>query len=116
MLSELSPQLDDFVAKHVNNFVKWDLVVHFYEHREVVVTSHEIATRLGRRSEDVDSALADLVDGEILRKEDTGADPVYSFRADGPRLSLVADFVDALDSREQRLQILTKLLRLGARG
>jgi len=115
MLPELSPQLDDFVGEHINNFVKWDLVVHFYEHREVVATCPEIATRLGRRTEDVRCALEELVGSQILRKEEE-AEPVYGFRADGPQLSLVATFVEALDIREQRLQILTKLLRLGARG
>lgn len=116
MLPELNPDLNDFITKHIDNFVKWDLVAYFHQNPDLVETPSEIAVRLGRRLEDVSAALDDLVAGRILCKQEVGAEQAYSLVSEGPEQKLVAAFVDALDSRGQRLQILTKLLRLGARA
>ena len=116
MLPELNQELDEFVDGHVNNFIKWDLIVFFHQNQETIGTSRAIATRLGRRQEDVAEALASLVASGILKTEPSHEGDIYHFVADGERAALVGEFITALDSREHRLQILTKLLRLGARG
>lgn len=116
MLPRLDKQLDQFVDASINNFVKWDLLVFFHQNPEFSDTCPSIATRLGRREEDIGSALGDLVEAGILAARKSPAEPVFHYSPKGPSKELVERFVTALDSREQRLQILTKLLRMGARG
>lgn len=115
MPPHLEQRLDEFVDAHVNSFIKWDLLVFFHENPGSTGTPVAIATRLGRRSDEVSSAMADLADSGILHRI-PGEDSVFGFAAEGVKAPLVTEFIAALDSREHRLQILTKLLRLGARG
>lgn len=116
MLPRLNEELDAFVDNHINNFVKWDLVVFFHQNPDLADTPEAIAGRLGRREADVTAALDDLVESNILERQMTDRARMYRYLPGGPEQALVSEFVTALDSREQRLQILTKLLRLGARG
>lgn len=116
MLPKLNPELDAFVDKHINTFTKWDLVVLFHHHYGMLDTPDAIATRLGRRRDDVVPALDELVDSGILSRQQAGERmTAYGYVSNGEHDALVSEFVGALDSREKRLQILTKLLRLGAR-
>ncbi len=116
MLPKLNQELDLFVDNYINNFIKWDLLVFFYQNPELSDTCDSVATRLGRRLDDVDSALNDLVSGGILQVGEGGRAGSFHYAPSREKRQLVEQFIGALDSREQRLQILTKLLRMGARG
>lgn len=115
MLPKLDERLDEFISTDLDDFIKWDLVVFFHQHPDLADAPKGLATRLGRRQEDVAKALDELVASGVLDRDLRPAGDVYSYVADGPKTEVIEQFIDALDSREHRLQILTKLLRLGAR-
>ncbi|RJQ55583.1 MAG: hypothetical protein C4521_02310 [Actinobacteria bacterium] len=116
MLPKLNQELDEFVYQQINNFIKWDLLVFFHQNPGTSDTCSSLASCLGRPEEEVSLALNDLVDGKILKRVPRGDAEIFEYEPEADSRRLVEQFMSALDSREQRLQILTKLLRLGARG
>lgn len=115
MIPQLDIKLEKFIEKHVNSFIKWDLLVFFHENPGAADTATSLANRLGRRPEDVRKALDEFGEGGILTTQADDPNVIYQYQPSPKIQPLIEAFIKSLDSREKRLQILTKLLRLGGR-
>lgn len=113
MIPQIDVELERFIEKYVNSFIKWDLLVFFHENPGTTDTSTSLANHLGRRPEDVRKALDELVEGEVLTVQADDPNIIYQYQPSPKVQPLIENFIKSLDSREKRLQILTKLLRLG---
>ena len=89
-------------------------MTYFYSNSGVTDTAHSLAIHLGRKEIDIERALNELVDKNLVTeiKEDSKA--VYQYTPPAEVSKMVANFVKALEIREKRLLILTKLLRTRA--
>lgn len=110
----LDSDLESFIEEHVNSFIKWDLVVFFHNNPESKETAEEIASLLGRKESDIETALKELVQSKLVSSERIVNKDHYYYKPPRQMAEMVSQFVSCLDSREKRLLVLTKLLRLEA--
>ena len=107
MLDYLDVDLRNFINQYVTSFLAWDLIVFFHKNPSADGAADELAGRLGRRPEDIEQAAQELVGKAVL----TCDDAVFTYApSDGTRL-LVDRFVQAINTREKRLLILTEVLK-----
>lgn len=108
---KLDKEITAFIDEYVNSFVKWDLVTFFSYNSDAIGTVADIAGRLGRAEKDVGKALEELVRKGLLKKQSDGKKTLYSYEPSDELKKKVASFVQCLEDRTKRLQILAKLLR-----
>jgi len=110
--SVLGEELNNFIEEYVDSFVKWDLVTFFSFNPDAVGTSDDLASRLGRKTDEIRDALENLTEKKLLKFD--AKDKVYSFSPSEDLRDKVKSFCDALEDRDKRLEILAKLLRMKA--
>jgi len=102
----LGPTVTKFVDSHVRSLLAWDILVFFDRNPTVVMDTAGLASRLGRRVEEVEPEVNDLCNGKIL-SSDGGLiryDPT-------PELGGQVDqFVQACQDRGRRLALIAQVL------
>lgn len=109
MFGQLDSELDHFVEAYVTSFLTWDILLHLYRNEQDGFAADDLAPLLGRNAGDVEHALMDLSEKDLLERDDA----VYRFNAVGDLRDSVDRFVHAVHDRETRLNILTRVLRNG---
>ena len=66
LMSDMDPELLEFLRTKVNSFVKWDLIRFFHENPHTTDTATNIARYAGRRQETTEQELSELADRGIL--------------------------------------------------
>jgi hypothetical protein len=94
----LGPTVTRFVERHVRSLLAWDILVFFHRNPTAVLDAAGLASRLGRRVEEVEPEVDDLCDGDILSC--TG----------GLIRDQVQQFVDACQDRGRRLALIAQVL------
>ncbi len=107
MLRRLDPELDRFVEVYVTSFLTWDILLHFHRHEQDGFAADDLALLLGRKAGDVERALRDLTEKDVLECDDSA----YRLCAAGELRDSIDKFVKALHNRETRLNVLTAVLR-----
>jgi len=107
MLDYLDADLKNFINRYVTSFLAWDIIVFFHKHPGSVGAAGDLAVRLGRQSEEIEKAAWELVEKAVLISDDT----VFTYRPGDDTRALIDKFVQAIDSREKRLLILTEVLQ-----
>lgn len=106
----LGPSVTQFVERHVRSLLAWDILVFFHRNPDAVLDSPGLASRLGRRVEEVDPELAALCDGHILQS----AGGLVRYKPAPELRAQVAEFVDACQDRGRRLALIALVLhRIG---
>lgn len=77
-------------------------------------TAEDLASRLGRKTEDIEEALTNLAGKKLLKKDGDGPTTTFEFSPSEELLGQVKCFCEALEDRDKRLEILAKLLRMKA--
>ena len=114
-MPELEADLEKFIEEYVNSFIKWDLITYFYNNVGVFDAAHALAIHLGRKESDVTKALSELAEKKLIMKVKRDGEDVYHYSPSIEISEMVSSFIEALEIREKRLLILTKMLRIGAR-
>ncbi|HDP70124.1 MAG TPA: hypothetical protein ENN38_04860 [Actinobacteria bacterium] len=114
-MPELNEPLERFIEEYVDSFVKWDLITYFHNNAGVFDSSHSLAVHLGRKESDIKKALRELADKNLVTEIKENGGDVYQYTPSVGISEMVENFVKALEIREKRLLILTKLLRMGVR-
>ena len=109
---KLDKEITSFIDEYVNSFIKWDLITFFSYNPDAMGTAADIASRLGRAEKDAEKALEDLVRKDLLKKQSEGKKTLYSYEPSDELKAKAASFVQCLEDRTKRLQILAKLLRM----
>ena len=107
MLDYLEADLRNFINQYVTSFLAWDLIVFFHQNPSANGAADELAGRLGRRAEDIEQAAQELVGKSVLACDGT----VFAYTPSNDTRLLVDRFVQAINTREKRLLILTEVLR-----
>jgi hypothetical protein len=102
----LGPTVTKFVARHVRSLLAWDIIVFFHRNPTAVLDASGLASRLGRRVEEVEPEVDDLCDGDILNCAGglIRYDPTPELRDE------VQQFVDACQDRGRRLALIAQVL------
>lgn len=114
MFLRLDSELESFIEDRVNTFIKWDLTVFFHNNPGLNETAAGVSSLLGRSKVDIETALSELAQSKLLGKKSIEGKECYYYDPDPKTKEMVDRFVSCLDSREKRLLVLTKFLRLEA--
>jgi len=106
----LGPTVTQFVERHVRSLLAWDILVFFHRNPDAVLDAAGLASRLGRRVEEVEPEIESLCDGRILQR----AGGLIRYKPSDEVRDQVAEFVDACQDRGRRLALIALVLhRIG---
>ncbi len=115
LMSDMDPQLLEFLRTKINSFVKWDLVRFFHENPHTADTVENIARYAGRSSEAVRTELRELAEDGVLEETQLGSMTIYSLTSDPQVRELLRRFAEASDDRQFRIKAIYHIVR-GSRG
>ena len=106
----LGPGVIRFVERHVSSLLAWDILVFFHRNPDAVLDMPGLASRLGRRSEEIQPEVDALCAGRILQC----AGGLVRYKPTPELRCEVGDFVDACQDRGRRLALIALVLhRIG---
>lgn len=106
----LGPTVTQFVESHVRSLLAWDILVFFHRNPDAVLDAAGLASRLGRRVEEVEPEVDALCRGHVLQC----ADELIRYKPTPEMRAQVGDFVDACQDRGRRLALIALVLhRIG---
>lgn len=106
----LGPEVIGFVERHVRSLLTWDILVFFHRNPAAVLDSEGLATRLGRRLEEISPEVDALCDGRILQC----AGGLVRYKPTAELRRGVDEFVDSCQDRGRRLALIALVLhRIG---
>ena len=106
----LGPTVTQFVERHVRSLLAWDILVFFHRNPDAVLDASGLASRLGRRVEEVEPEIDSLCEGRILQR----AGGLIRYRPTPEVRTQVSDFVEACQDRGRRLALIALVLhRIG---
>jgi hypothetical protein len=110
-MDDMDPEVLEFLKTTVNSFIKWDLVIFFFENPHTTDTIDNIARYIGRDAAVINSDLEDLVRSGVLEQHSTGNLTVYSLTKDAQVREKIKHFVSASDDRQFRVKAIYHLIR-----
>jgi len=103
----LGPSVIDFVENHVDSLLAWDILVYFHRNPEATLDSDSLASRLGRRVEEIDPEIATMCEGRILQC----SEGIIRYAPTPELRDQVSEFVQACQNRDQRLALIALVLQ-----
>jgi len=110
MSNTIDKNLQEFVHSYVNSLVVWAVIVFYHQNPGVRDRCADLARHLGRREDDIEAAVGHLAGKGFLRKEGDGAEAIFIYEPDSGLRCKVNAFVDALETRDLRLWVLSEVL------
>ena len=111
LMDDMDPEVLDFLKTTVNTFIKWDLVIFFYENPNTTDTADNIARYIGRDAGVIEGELEELTAVGVLQRQPTAPLLVYSLTADPQVRDRLRHFVSASDDRQFRVKAIYHLIR-----
>jgi len=108
----LGPSVIQFVDRYVRSLLTWDIVVFFHRNPDAVLDLGGLASRLGRRPEELEDEVATLCEGRVLQL----AGGLIRFKPTVDMRDAINQFVDACQDRARRLALIALVLhKIGPR-
>jgi hypothetical protein len=111
LMSDMDPQLLNFVKTKVNSFIKWDLIRFFYENPNTTDSAENIARYAGRNVNAVKPELEELVESGVMETRSVDDLVVYSLTADEEMRKLIDSFILACEDRHFRVKAVYHIIR-----
>ena len=111
LMSDMDPELLEFLRTKVNSFVKWDLIRFFHENPHTTDTATNIARYAGRRQETTEADLSELAERGVLNAHQLGDMTVFSLANNPETRGLIGRFVEASDNRDFRVKAIYHIIR-----
>jgi len=111
LMDDMDPEVLEFLKTTVNSFIKWDLVIFFFENPHTTDTIDNIARYIGRDATVIKTDLEDLVRAKVLEQHVSGTLTVYALTKDAQIREKIKHFVSASDDRQFRVKAIYHLIR-----
>ena len=111
LMEDMDPRFLEFIRSRVNSFVKWDLVRFFHDNPHTTDTAESIARYIGRDVRIVEPELQQLAFSNVLEADELQDLVVYTLIPDAETRILIANFIQACDSRQFRLKALYHVIQ-----
>jgi hypothetical protein len=102
----LGPSVMAFVDKHVRSLLTWDILVFFHRNQDAVLDIEGLASRLGRRVEELAPEVDALADGRVLAI----AGGLIRYKPAPEMRETICEFVDSCQDRGRRLALIALVL------
>lgn len=110
MSNTIDKNLQKFVHSYVNSLVVWAVIVFYHQNPGVRDRCIDLARHLGRRDVDIETAVEYLAGKGFLKKEGDDSEAIFIYEPDQDLRRQVNAFVDALETRDLRLWVLSEVL------
>jgi hypothetical protein len=111
LMSDMDPQLLEFLKITVNTFVKWDLAHFFHDNPSTLGSADDIARYMGRSAEMIRDELVEMARAGLLRRERLGGTAVYSLSLSRERRAMLEQFAEACHDQQFRVKAIYHLVR-----
>jgi hypothetical protein len=111
LMDDMDPEVLEFLKTTVNSFIKWDLVIFFFENPHTTDTIDNIARYIGRDAAVIAPDLEELVQAGVLDQHASGTLTVYALTKDAQVREKIRHFVSASDDRQFRVKLIYHLIR-----
>jgi hypothetical protein len=101
----------DFVKTRVNSFVKLDVLHFFNKNGHTAATVENIAGYIGRKTEAVKPALAELVEDGLVAQKQVADQSVYALTPDKNTVALIDQLIRAGEDRHFRIKAVDYLIQ-----
>ena len=102
----------EFVDRHLDSFVKWDVLVYFHENQEIEKKVSGLALDIGRKVSSLEPVLEGLAAQGILEsEEEPGDERSYRYSATSEFKLGMEKFSEATRDRANRLAFVSKVLQ-----
>ncbi len=91
---------------HVRSLLTWDILVFYHRNPEAVLDLEGLASRLGRRVDELEPEIDALCEGRILSR----AGGLIRYKPTPEMREIVADFVESCQERGRRLALIALVL------
>jgi len=99
-----------FVERYVGSLLTWDILVFFHRNPDAVLDAEGLATRLGRRQEEIEPEVQTLAEARILQV----AGGLIRYKPSQEMRDSASAFVEACQDRGRRLALIALVLhRIG---
>lgn len=102
----LGPTVVQFVEDHVSTLLAWDILVFFHRHPDAALDYEGLASRLGRKANEIAPEVQELCSGSILRCESS----LITYDPTPEKREQVTAFVDSCHDRGRRLALIALVL------
>jgi len=102
----LGPAVMEFVDQHVRSLLTWDILVFFHRNPDAVLDIEGLASRLGRRADELEPEVAALCDGRILAL----AGGLIRYKPAVEMRETIGRFVESCQDRGRRLALIALVL------
>lgn len=102
----LGPAIMKFVDGYVRSLLTWDVLVFFHRNPEAVLDIEGLASRLGRRVDELQPEIDELCKDRILQC----AGGLIRYRPTAEMRETIGRFVDACQERGRRLALIALVL------
>lgn len=96
----------EFVDQHVRSLLTWDILVFFHRNPDAVLDVEGLASRLGRRADELEPEIEALCSGRIL----TFAGGLIRYKPSVEMRETIARFVESCQDRGRRLALIALVL------
>jgi hypothetical protein len=111
LMDDMDPEVLEFLKTAVNTFIKWDVVIFFYENPNAADTADNLARYIGRDAGAIEGELDELTAVGVLQCRPTGQLQVYSLTANPQMRDRLRHFITASDDRQFRVKAIYHLIR-----
>lgn len=102
----LGPSIMKFVEQHVRSLLTWDILVFFHRNPEAVLDIEGLASRLGRRVDELKPEVDALCADKILQC----AGGLIRYKPSADTRETIGKFVEACQERGRRLALIALVL------
>ncbi len=102
----LGPSVMGFVDRHVRSLLTWDILVFYHRNPEAVLDIDGLASRLGRKPEELRPEIEALVGSQVLQQ----AGGLIRYKPSSDMRETVGGFVEACQDRGRRLALIALVL------
>ena len=111
LMSDMDPDLLDFLKYKVNSFIKWDMMRFFHDNPHTADTVENIARYAGRSAEALPGGLKELARDDVLVESQVGQMRIYELSRDPNIRRLLKMFVEASNDRQFRVKAIYHIVR-----
>ncbi|NLE77639.1 MAG: hypothetical protein GX605_12930 [Chloroflexi bacterium] len=111
LMSDMEPDLLEFIKNKINSFIKWDLIRFFHENPHTVDTAENIARYAGRNPVAVKPELEELAAAGVMQQQQLGEVALYTLTHDEGTRQLVRRFAQACEDRRFRVKAVYHIIK-----
>lgn len=105
--------LEEFIAKVANSFVKIELIKFFYHNPHFLGKTSDISQAIGRTPKRVSKGIDDLVIQGVIQKSGQKSAAIWSYKPEESMHEKITQFIKAYEGPDLRQWIVNQVIRGG---